>query len=84
MKLAIVGGGGFGVPLVYGALLDRAERLSLDEVVPIGLGVLGQETTGPGGIWRRRPVHVLLEEGARLGLELPAWHQPVKIEEEAR
>jgi 6-phospho-beta-glucosidase len=113
MKLAIVGGGGFRVPLVYGALLEKAERLRLDEVVlhdidrqrlgriatvldglaaehggrlpfrttteledavegadyvfcairagqlegrvvdeavPLGLGVLGQETTGPGGI----------------------------------
>ena len=113
MKLTIVGGGGFRVPLVYGALLARAERLRLDEVVlhdvdagrlerigavldgladehgarlplrattdlddavegadfvfaairtgqlegrvvdesvPLGLGVLGQETTGPGGI----------------------------------
>jgi hypothetical protein len=113
MKLCIVGGGGFRVPLVYGALLDKAERLGLDEVVlhdvdadrlgrigavldgladergqrlpfrvttdlddavegadfvfcairagqlegrvvdesvPLGLGVLGQETTGPGGI----------------------------------
>jgi 6-phospho-beta-glucosidase len=113
MKLTIVGGGGFRVPLVYGALLDKAERLRLgevvlhdidarrleriatvldglaaehggrlpfrtttdladavegadyvfcairagllegrvvDEAVPLGLGVLGQETTGPGGI----------------------------------
>jgi 6-phospho-beta-glucosidase len=113
MKLTIVGGGGFRVPLVYGALLEKAERLGLDEVVlhdidatrlermapvldglahehgarlpfrttttledavegadfvfcairvgqlegrvvdesvPLGLGVLGQETTGPGGI----------------------------------
>jgi 6-phospho-beta-glucosidase len=113
MKLAIVGGGGFRVPLVYGALLEKAERLRLaevvlhdvdaqrleriatvleglaaehgdrlpfrtttdladavegadyvfsairagllegrvvDEAVPLGLGVLGQETTGPGGI----------------------------------
>jgi 6-phospho-beta-glucosidase len=113
MKLAIVGGGGFRVPLVYGALLASAERLGLaevvlhdidaarlerigavldalaaehgerlpfrattdladavegadyvfcairvgqlegrvvDESVPLGLGVLGQETTGPGGI----------------------------------
>ena len=113
MKLTIVGGGGFRVPLVYGALLEKAERLSLDEIVlhdldgaridriasvldglaaerggrlpfrtttdlvdavegadfvfsairvgqlegrvvdesvPLGLGVLGQETTGPGGI----------------------------------
>jgi 6-phospho-beta-glucosidase len=113
MKLTIVGGGGFRVPLVYGALLDKAERLGLedvvlhdidplrlerisavleglatehgaqlpfrattdlddavegadfvfcairvgqlegrvvDETVPLGHGVLGQETTGPGGI----------------------------------
>ncbi len=113
MKLTIVGGGGFRVPLVYGALLENAGRLSLDEVVlhdvdaarlerigpvldglaaehgielpfrsttdlvdaiegadfvfcairvgrlegrvvdesvPLALGVLGQETTGPGGI----------------------------------
>ena len=113
VKLAIVGGGGFRVPLVYGALLakratlafdeivlhdvdaGRLERMSgvlhglaaehgdalpfrvttdlgdavegadfvfcairvgrlegrvVDESVPLGLGVLGQETTGPGGI----------------------------------
>jgi 6-phospho-beta-glucosidase len=113
MKLTIVGGGGFRVPLVYGALLEKAERLALDEVVlhdidphrleriaavldglaaehgerlpfrtttdlpdavegadyvfcairagqlegrvvdesvPLSMGVLGQETTGPGGI----------------------------------
>jgi 6-phospho-beta-glucosidase len=113
MKLTVVGGGGFRVPLVYGALLERAGRLGLgevvlhdidarrlerigavldaraaergaqlpfrtttdlddavegadyvfcairagllegrvvDESVPLGLGVLGQETTGPGGI----------------------------------
>ncbi len=113
MKLTIVGGGGFRVPLVYGALLEKAARLRLaeitlhdvdadrlgriatvldglaaehgdrlpfrtttdlddavdgadyvfcairtgqlegrvvDEAVPLGLGVLGQETTGPGGI----------------------------------
>jgi 6-phospho-beta-glucosidase len=113
MKLAVVGGGGFRVPLVYQALLPRADRLALDELVlydldagrlarvarvleglaaergdrlpfrtttklddalegadfvfaairpgglagrvvdeavPLELGVLGQETTGPGGI----------------------------------
>jgi 6-phospho-beta-glucosidase len=113
MKLTIVGGGGFRVPLVYGALLEKAERLGLEEVVlhdidahrleriaavldglaaehgdrlpfrttteledavegadyvfcairagqlegrvvdesvPLSMGVLGQETTGPGGI----------------------------------
>ena len=128
MKLTIVGGGGFRVPLVYGALLEKAERLGLDEVVlhdvdetrmarigpvlegladehgaqlpvrattdlddalegadfvfcamrvgnlegrvadeavPLGHGVLGQETTGPGGICfalRTIPVMVRLAE----------------------
>ena len=33
VKLTIVGGGGFRVPLVYGALLEKAERLGLDEIV---------------------------------------------------
>jgi 6-phospho-beta-glucosidase len=108
MKLVIVGGGGFRVPLVYGALAEKALLLGLDEVVlhdvdarrleriaavltglgglpfrattdlddalegadhvfcairvgqlegrvvdesvPLSMGVLGQETTGPGGI----------------------------------
>ena len=114
MKLCIVGGGGFRVPLVYGALLRRQSTLDVeeivlhdvdearlqphrrrarrawppstatscrsatttdlddavegadfvfsairvgelqgrvvDETVPLSCGVLGQETTGPGGI----------------------------------
>ncbi|HWK29127.1 MAG TPA: 6-phospho-beta-glucosidase [Solirubrobacter sp.] len=128
MRLTIVGGGGFRVPLVYGALLEKAQRLHLEEVVlhdidetrlariaavldglaaehgtrlpfrtttdlddaiegadfvfcairvgqlegrvvdedvPLGLGVLGQETTGPGGICfalRTIPVMVRLAE----------------------
>jgi 6-phospho-beta-glucosidase len=128
MKLTIVGGGGFRVPLVYGALLEKAQRLKLDEIVlhdidatrlerighvldglaeehggklpfrtttdlvdaiegtdfvfcairvgqlegrvvdedvPLGMGVLGQETTGPGGICfalRTIPVMVRLAE----------------------
>jgi len=128
MKLAIVGGGGFRVPLVYGALLRRSAALRFDEVVlhdveearlarigavlegqaaesgkqlpfrattvledavegadfvfsairpgrlegrvvdesiPLGLGVLGQETTGPGGICfalRTIPAMVALAE----------------------
>jgi 6-phospho-beta-glucosidase len=128
MKLTIVGGGGFRVPLVYSALLEKAGRLGLDEVVlhdieaarleriatvldglaaehgarlpfrtttdlddategadfvfsairvgqlegrvvdesvPLGLGVLGQETTGPGGICfalRTIPAMVALAE----------------------
>ena len=128
MKLAIVGGGGFRVPLVYGALLRRSaalrfhdivlhdldqgrlerigavlegqaaesgERLPfrattaledavegadfvfsairpgrlegrvVDESIPLGLGVLGQETTGPGGICfalRTIPAMVALAE----------------------
>jgi 6-phospho-beta-glucosidase len=32
VKIAVLGGGGFRVPLVYGALLERAERLGLDEL----------------------------------------------------
>ena len=129
MKLTIVGGGGFRVPLVYGALLEKAraarprrgrparhrrrppgahrprcstgsppstasrlpfrattdlvdavegadfvfcairvgqlEGRVVDEDVPLGLGVLGQETTGPGGICfalRTIPVMVRLAE----------------------
>ncbi len=113
MRIALLGGGGFRVPLVYGALLVRAERLGIEEVtlydldeerltrisavleglaaergerlpfrvtgdlgealdgadfvfcairvgrlegrvvderVPLDEGVVGQETTGPGGI----------------------------------
>jgi 6-phospho-beta-glucosidase len=131
MKLTIVGGGGFRVPLVYGALLEKKARLGLEEVVlhdidadrltrigavldglaeehgerlpfrtttdlvdavegadfvfcairvgqlegrvidedvPLGLGVLGQETTGPGGICfalRTIPVMVRLAETVR-------------------
>jgi 6-phospho-beta-glucosidase len=131
MKLTIVGGGGFRVPLVYGALLAKQERLGLEEIVlhdidadrlgrigpvldglaaehgsrlpfrtttdlvdavegadfvfcairvgqlegrvidedvPLGLGVLGQETTGPGGICfalRTIPVMVRLAETIR-------------------
>jgi 6-phospho-beta-glucosidase len=33
MKLTIVGGGGFRVPRIYGALLEKAERLGVDDVV---------------------------------------------------
>jgi 6-phospho-beta-glucosidase len=32
MKIALLGGGGFRVPMVYGALLARARRLGLDEL----------------------------------------------------
>jgi len=32
MKIAVLGGGGFRVPLVYGALLARAERLGIEDV----------------------------------------------------
>ena len=32
MKIAVLGGGGFRVPMVYGALLARAERLGLEQV----------------------------------------------------
>ncbi|MBB4661540.1 6-phospho-beta-glucosidase [Conexibacter arvalis] len=138
MKLTIVGGGGFRVPLVYGALLDKAERLGLDEVVlhdvdearmariapvlqgleeerggrlpfrattdlddalegadfvfcamrvgnlegrvadesvPLGHGVLGQETTGPGGIcFALRTIPVMVELAQKIRERAPgAW-----------
>jgi 6-phospho-beta-glucosidase len=138
MKLTIVGGGGFRVPLVYGALLDKAERLRLDEVVlhdidatrlerigavldglaeehgerlpfrtttdlddaiegadfvfcairvgqlegrvvdeqvPLGLGVLGQETTGPGGIcFALRTIPTMVELAQVIAERAPsAW-----------
>jgi 6-phospho-beta-glucosidase len=138
MKLTIVGGGGFRVPLVYGALLQRGPRLGLDEIVlhdvdatrldrigqvldglaeehgarlgfrtttdladavegadfvfcairvgqlegrvvdedvPLGLGVLGQETTGPGGIcFALRTIPVMVRLAETLARHAPnAW-----------
>jgi 6-phospho-beta-glucosidase len=138
MKLTIVGGGGFRVPLVYGALLSSAQRLGLEEVVlhdisqarldriapvleglafehgerlpfrattdlddalegtdfvfsairvgqlegrvadeavPLGHGVLGQETTGPGGIcFALRTIPVMVELARRIKERAPgAW-----------
>ena len=138
MKVAILGGGGFRVPLVYGALLARAERLGLehvslydvdafrlaqiepvlegierergaqlgftsttklddaldgadfvfcairvgnlegrvvDERVPLDEGVVGQETTGPGGLcFALRTVPVMVELARRVAEVAPnAW-----------
>jgi 6-phospho-beta-glucosidase len=138
MKLTIVGGGGFRVPLVYGALLANAELLQLDDVVlhdidatrleriaavldglaaehgdrlpfrtttdlddavegadfvfcairvgqlegrvvdetvPLGLGVLGQETTGPGGIcFALRTIPAMAELAEAIAARAPrAW-----------
>jgi 6-phospho-beta-glucosidase len=135
VKLAIIGGGGFRVPLVYGALLERrpfddivlhdvdSERLdriagvlegqaaehgdrvpfrtttdlddaidgadfvfvairvgglegrTVDEGVPLGHGVLGQETTGPGGIcFALRTIPAMLDLAERVARRAPdAW-----------
>jgi 6-phospho-beta-glucosidase len=138
VKLAIVGGGGFRVPLIYGALLrrrsalpfddivlhdvedDRLDRIGLvleaqaaehgdrlpfrattdlddavegadfvfsairvgrldaravDEAVPLGHGVLGQETTGPGGIcFALRTIPVMVELAETIARRAPhAW-----------
>ncbi|MEO7980257.1 MAG: 6-phospho-beta-glucosidase [Sporichthyaceae bacterium] len=138
MKLAILGGGGFRVPLVYGALLRdsnarRVDRVSLhdvdegrltaithvleqmgagvdaapevstttdldtaldgadfvfsairvgglegrtrDERVALDLGLLGQETTGPGGLaYGLRTVPVAVEVAERVAVRCPgAW-----------
>ena len=50
MKLAILGGGGFRVPLVYGALLRdlssrRVDAVSLYDVSPDRLEAIGQVTS---------------------------------------
>jgi 6-phospho-beta-glucosidase len=138
MKLAVIGGGGFRVPLVYGALLadtaePRVEEVALydvnerrlnvitrvleqmaadadhppkvsatlelesaldgadfvfsairvgglagrvaDERVAHGLGMLGQETTGPGGVaYGLRTVPVALRmPGSSTSPTRPAW-----------
>ena len=135
MKLAIIGGGGFRVPLVYGALLrrrpfdeivlhdvdaDRLERIAqvlegqaaehgeklpfrtttdlddalegagfvftavrvgglegrtIDEGVPLGHGVLGQETIGPGGIcFALRTIPTMVDLAERTVRRAPgAW-----------
>jgi 6-phospho-beta-glucosidase len=138
VKIALLGGGGFRVPMVYSALLARAERLGLaelalydvsaerldritpvleglererderlvfrstteldealegadfvfcairpgrlegrvvDERVPLDAGVLGQETTGPGGICMAlRTVPVMIELAEAVAERAPgAW-----------
>jgi 6-phospho-beta-glucosidase len=138
MKVAVLGGGGFRVPLVYGALLERAEQLRIselvlydvdgertarielvlegleqergrrlphratgsladavegadfvfcairvgklearviDERVPLDEGVVGQETTGPGGIcFALRTVPAMLEVASTIADRAPgAW-----------
>jgi 6-phospho-beta-glucosidase len=138
VKLTIVGGGGFRVPLIYGALLDMAPRLRFDEVVlhdidagrlrrigsvldglteergdrlpvrtttdlsdavegadyvfcairvgqlegrvvdesvPLTHGVLGQETTGPGGIcFALRTIPVMVDVAQVIAERAPrAW-----------
>ncbi len=136
MKLCIVGGGGFRVPLVYGALLRRQSTLDVEEVVlhdidegrldriagvldglaaehahelpfrtttdlddavegadfvfsairvgelqgrvvdetvPLSRGVLGQETTGPGGIcFALRTIPSMIELAEVIARRAPA------------
>ena len=136
MKIALLGGGGFRVPMVYGALLDRCVRLGIDEVtlydiderrldrigpvleglarergvqlpfrptldlddaldgadfifaairvgqlegrvidelVPLEEGVVGQETTGPGGIcFALRTVPEMVRIAERVAVRAPA------------
>src|ERR671914_24793 len=134
-ETAIIGGGGFRVPLVYGALLrsrpfddvvlhdvdaarldriadvlegqaaEHGERLpfrattdlddalegadfvfvairvgglegrTVDEAVPLGHGVLGQETTGPGGIcFALRTIPAMVDLAERMVRRAPgAW-----------
>ncbi|MDQ2934042.1 MAG: 6-phospho-beta-glucosidase [Chloroflexota bacterium] len=138
MKIAVLGGGGFRVPRVYGALLARSDRLTFDEVtlydvderrlrriapvleglerergqrlpirptldldaaldgadfvfcairvgqlegrvidesVPLQEGVVGQETTGPGGLsFALRTVPVMMDLARAVARRAPeAW-----------
>jgi len=138
MKITVLGGGGFRVPMLYAALLGRASRLGLDEIilydvsaerlariadvlrgqaqeadgalpfrcttrlhealegadfvfcairvgelesrviderVPLADGVVGQETTGPGGIcFALRTVPVMVELAEAVARHAPrAW-----------
>jgi len=138
MKIALLGGGGFRVPMVYDALLARSEGLGIDavslydidagrleriapvleglerergrrlarvasedldealdgaafvfcairvgglegrvidELVPLAEGVVGQETTGPGGIcFALRTVPVMVEIAERVARRAPgSW-----------
>jgi 6-phospho-beta-glucosidase len=138
MKLTVVGGGGFRMPMVYGALLARRDRLPFDDVVlydvdagrlerigavlqglaaehgaavpfttttdldeaiegadfvfsairvgrlegrvvdesvPLALEVLGQETTGPGGIcFALRTIPAVMEIAHAIAEKAPgAW-----------
>ena len=138
MRIAVLGGGGFRVPMVYGALLARAQRLGVedvtlydveewrleqitpvleglerergeqlafrptlrldealegadfvfcairvgqlegrvvDEQVPLDEGVVGQETTGPGGIcFALRTVPVMRQLAQEVARRAPqAW-----------
>lgn len=47
MKVTVLGGGGFRVPMVYGALLDRAERLAIDEVALYDIDAARMERVVP-------------------------------------
>src|SRR4051794_11521061 len=60
MKLAIVGGGGFRVPLVYGGLLRRREALPFDEVVlhDVDAGRLERMRTVLEGLAHEREGHL--------------------------
>jgi 6-phospho-beta-glucosidase len=138
VKIAVLGGGGFRVPMVYGALLARSKRLGVEEValydvddsrlaqirsvlegleqerearlaftpttqvdealegadfvfcairvgnlegrvvderVPLDEGVVGQETTGPGGLcFALRTVPVMVDLARRVAQRAPqAW-----------
>ena len=64
VKIAVLGGGGFRVPMVYGALLARGEQLGVDEV---SLYDVDPERTA-----RIRPVLAGLEHELRKRLPLRA------------
>ena len=68
MKIAVLGGGGFRVPMVYGALLARAERLGLEQVTLYDLdeGRLAQIAPVLEGLERERGTRLAFSSTTRL------------------
>jgi len=68
MKIAVLGGGGFRVPMVYGALLARAERLGIEQVALYDLeeGRLAQIAPVLEGLERERGTRLAFSSTTRL------------------
>ncbi|MBO0706703.1 MAG: 6-phospho-beta-glucosidase, partial [Candidatus Dormibacteraeota bacterium] len=68
MKIAVLGGGGFRVPMVYAGLLGRADRLSVDEFAlwDVGRHRLRRVAAVCDGLARERSIRVPVREAGSL------------------